>query len=148
MGPLVEAALLLTHAAATLFMVGLIWMVQIVHYPLMRNVGSDSFQTYAIQHQARITWIVLPVMTVELLTAFVLVWKAGPHISPALSWFGLVLLAIVWGMTLLVHVPQHGRLASGFDPETVKALVRTNWVRTWAWTLRGLVALSLLYQAR
>ncbi|MFY0528690.1 hypothetical protein ACN28I_37835 [Archangium gephyra] len=29
---------LLAHAAATLFMVGLIWFVQVVHYPLFSRV--------------------------------------------------------------------------------------------------------------
>jgi hypothetical protein len=76
------------------------------------------------------------------------VWQAGPRLSPFLAWTGVALLAIIWAMTLLVHVPQHGRLATAFDSETITFLVRTNWVRTWAWTLRGLLALGLLYQAR
>jgi hypothetical protein len=143
-----EAVLLLTHAAATLFMVGLIWMVQVVHYPLMRQVGAAAFPAYALAHQTRITWVVLPVMSVELIAALLLVWQAGPRLSPFLAWTGVALLAIIWAMTLLVHVPQHGRLATAFDSETITFLVRTNWVRTWAWTLRGLLALGLLYQAR
>ena len=32
--------LLLLHAGATFFMCGLIWFVQIVHYPLFAQVGS------------------------------------------------------------------------------------------------------------
>ncbi len=32
--------LLFVHAAMTLFMVGVIWFVQIVHYPLFRGVGE------------------------------------------------------------------------------------------------------------
>jgi hypothetical protein len=39
-------ALTSIHLAATWFMVGLIWVIQIVHYPLFTSVGSDSFAEY------------------------------------------------------------------------------------------------------
>ena len=35
--------ILLTQVFATLFMVGLIWFVQIVHYPLYAKVGREQF---------------------------------------------------------------------------------------------------------
>lgn len=140
--------LLLTHLAATWFMVGLIWLVQIVHYPLMAEVPPDRFAAFARQHQYRITWIVLPIMSIELVSAFVLLGYAlfqpvglSAQLATAV---GLVLVLLIWGMTLGVHVPQHRRLAAGFDPTVHRTLVRSNWVRTVAWTLRGGVALYLL----
>ena len=33
--------LLQLHALATIFMAGVIWFVQVVHYPLFRAVGRD-----------------------------------------------------------------------------------------------------------
>lgn len=36
--------LLYLHAGATLFMTGLIWFVQVVHYPLFLRVGEGNFQ--------------------------------------------------------------------------------------------------------
>ena len=35
--------LVVAHAAATLFMVGVIWFVQVVHYPLMARVSASEF---------------------------------------------------------------------------------------------------------
>ena len=35
--------MLLTNAFATLAMVGLIWFVQVVHYPLFAKVGNSCF---------------------------------------------------------------------------------------------------------
>jgi hypothetical protein len=35
--------LLLANAAATFFMVGVIWFVQVVHYPLFARVGTLDF---------------------------------------------------------------------------------------------------------
>lgn len=39
--------LLPVHLAATFYMVGVIWFVQIVHYPLLEKVGTDRFSTYS-----------------------------------------------------------------------------------------------------
>ena len=61
--------LLLTHAAATLFLVGLIWFVQIVHYPLMARVPVSEFAAYEHEHQNPTTFAVAPTMLIEVLTA-------------------------------------------------------------------------------
>jgi hypothetical protein len=42
---------LLVHVFSTLSMVGLIWFVQIVHYPLFKMVGDDGFSEYERCHQ-------------------------------------------------------------------------------------------------
>jgi hypothetical protein len=45
-----DKLLLLAHSAATLFLVGLIWFVQVVHYPLLAQVGTGEFVAYAASH--------------------------------------------------------------------------------------------------
>jgi hypothetical protein len=132
--------LLLVHTAATLAMWGVILVVQLVHYPLFRLVGKRSYAEYQAEHMRRITWIVAPLMTTELVTAGLLVWTppvAGPEWT---VWTGLALVLLIWGTTGLVQVPLHSRLTDGFDAPAHRRLVRTNWLRTAAWTLRvGLV---------
>jgi hypothetical protein len=54
-------------------------------------------------------------------------------------WLGAALVVVIWLSTALVQVPQHGRLASGFDGGVVRALVVGNVVRTAAWTVRALL---------
>ena len=56
---------------------------------------------------------------------------------------GVGLAALIWLMTWAVQVPAHRRLESGFDPMACRRLVRSNWARTIAWTLRGGVALAM-----
>lgn len=55
----------LLHLAACLFMVGVIWVVQVVHYPLFSRVGAAGFMDYAQQHQRLMTWIVGPALLLE-----------------------------------------------------------------------------------
>ncbi len=128
------------HLAATLFMTGLIWFVQVVHYPLFANVPGEAFATYAARHQRLTGFVVGPVMGLELATAVGLFWS---HDIPRLElWAGLGLLGIIWLSTALVQVPRHTRLGQGYDERTIQELVGSNWVRTAAWTLRaGLVLL-------
>ncbi|MGL6280626.1 MAG: hypothetical protein ACRC50_13860 [Gaiella sp.] len=133
-------ALLLVHAGATVAMVGLVWFVQLVHYPLFAHVGRDGFALYEAQHTRRTTWLVAPLMLVEAATALVLL-AADPSL---LTVAGAALLGIVWLSTALVQVPLHGRLERGFDAEAHRRLVRSNAVRTAAWTGRAVIALALL----
>ncbi len=137
--------LLVLHLAATFFMTGVIWFVQIVHYPLMAMVGTEQFAVYSRSHQRRTSMVVLPVMLIELGTG---IWLAltigGSGVSAWLAWGGLILLLVIWMMTFCVHVPQHGRLLRGFDPIVHARLVATNGIRTAAWTLRSLFVIGLL----
>ena len=137
-------ALLLVHVAATLTMFGVILVVQVVHYPLFRLVGADTYAAYQAAHMTRITWIVLPAMAVELLTAGALVaWRPAP--LPAWQvWAGLALVLFIWATTGLLQVPLHRTLADGFDAKAHARLVQTNWIRTAAWTLRAGLVLWML----
>ena len=136
--------LLLVHAAATLAMLGVILVVQLVHYPLFRHVGRASYDTYQAEHMRRITWIVAPLMTIELGTAIGLVWARPPAVPLWMAWAGFGLVLFIWGTTGLVQVPLHSRLTDGFDAATHRRLVRTNWLRTGAWALRAGLVLWML----
>lgn len=133
-------AVLLTHAAATWFMVGLIWFVQVVHYPLFDGVGEQGWAEYGRRHQRLTTLVVGPVMLVELVTSLLLLAMRPGELTIA----GAVLLGLVWASTFFVQVPLHGRLERGHDPDIVRRLVATNWARTVLWTARGVLALWLL----
>jgi hypothetical protein len=137
-------ALLLTHAAVTLFLVGLIWTIQIVHYPLFAKVGLENAVQYQAEHQWRITVIVLPAMLLELATSGLLIFIQPAPIPSWLIWLGALLVVIIWGSTFFLQVPQHSVLDRGFDPIAHALLVSTNWLRTLAWTARGAIAFYML----
>ena len=129
-------------------MAGLIWFVQVVHYPLLGRLAlAEDFRSLHQEHCARTGYVVGPLMLAELGTAVVLAWRLTPMPGSArtAAWAGLGLLGVIWASTALVQVPQHNRLALlGPDPATLAALVRGNWLRTAAWTLRAVVVVPLL----
>ena len=131
------AALLLINAACAVYLTGVIWVIQVVHYPLMGRVGPEAFAAYARSHVDRMGGVVGPVMIVEALTAMALL-KIRPEIIPA-EWAGagMGLVAIIWMVTFTCSVPQHTVLMRGFDASAHNFLVSTNWIHTLAWSARS-----------
>ena len=135
---------LLLQVGATLFMVGLIWFVQIVHYPLFGRVGREGFADYSVAHSRLTGLVVGPPMLVEAGTALVLVVRPPDGVPFLLPLLGLRLLAVGWLSTALLQSPQHGVLGNGFVPAAHRFLVASNWVRTVCCTARGVLVLLML----
>ncbi len=128
------------HLAATLFMGGLIWTIQLVHYPLFVRVGEEQFVAYEASHTRRMGALLVVPALVEIASAALLTRTGGP-----LALAGAVLLVVIWTLTAVVFVPLHGRLSKGRSvAATVARLVRLNWVRTALWSVRGVIAVALL----
>ena len=140
-----HAAAPLAHAAATVAMAGVIWFVQVVHYPLFPWVAPDRFPEFESAHRRRTTWVVAPLMLAELATAITLALRAPAGVPPWAPRAGLVLLALVWLSTFFLQVPLHEKLNQCFDAAVCRRLVRSNWLRTAAWTARAALALGMLY---
>ena len=136
--------LLVPHTLATIMMAGLIWFVQLVHYPLFLFVGASDFARYEREHTRRVTWVVAPLMGMEALTAIVLVILAAGITMHVAAIVGLLLVAAIWASTAFVQVPCHRKLSTGYDLSTAQRLVTTNWLRTLAWTARAGVAMLML----
>ncbi|MEX2670622.1 MAG: hypothetical protein WD294_00790 [Phycisphaeraceae bacterium] len=141
---------LVIHLLATAFMTGLIWFVQIVHYPLLANVGAEAFPDYVARHMRGTTCVVGPAMLIELVTGAVVLLEVvrSPALAngllPILAWTGMALLGVIWLSTAALQVPAWRKLQNRLDPATHRYLVRTNWIRTVAWSLRSVIVAAML----
>ncbi|MEM7008850.1 MAG: hypothetical protein AAF462_06910 [Thermodesulfobacteriota bacterium] len=127
-------------------MTGLIWMVQIVHYPLFKYVGNEQFLEYERKHSKLITFIVGPVMSLELLTGIVILsssFLSNTDYNIYLISFGL--LVLIWLSTAFVQVRHHKQLSTEFSTQVVDKLVGYNWIRTICWTIRAILLAFILY---
>jgi hypothetical protein len=138
---------LTVHLLATAAMVGLIWFVQIVHYPLFAAVGRPCFDHYAQRHQHLTSFVVGPFMAAEGATAVWLAIDPPAGVSRWLALAALAVLGVVLGSTVLLQVPRHAVLANGYDETRARSLVTTNWIRTVGWTTRGVLAAVMLVAA-
>lgn len=132
------------HASATLFMVGLIWTVQVVHYPLFLKVPASGFVEYERVHTRRMGALLAVPAGTEIVTAVALIWIRPEAVGLASVLIGGSLLAAIWIITALIQAPMHRHLSAGHDPVLISRLVTSNRWRTAGWTLRGVVVTSML----
>lgn len=135
---------LVAGAIATWAMCGVIWVMQLVHYPMLVGYSAMSPVTAAVDHQRRITWIVGPLMAVEGTTALTLLVERPSTMSALAAWVAAALLGVALASTWLLQVPLHSLLARGHDADAGRRLITTNWIRTAAWTARGIVLAAVL----
>ena len=154
-----ESLIALTALATAAFMAGVLWLVQIVHYPLLGAdsgrfeptypllgaVPNEDVQTIALRHQTLITRVVGPAMIVEAAASAMLLF-VGPMTSRSLSIVGFLLLGIAVAVTIFQAVPLHARIAQG-KAYLIPQLIRINWTRTIAWTLRIPVGALVVHQS-
>lgn len=124
------------HLFATFAMTGIIWFVQIVHYPMLGRLPRENFSALEREHCDRTGFVVAPPMLVE---AFTLVWLLLCGFDSPLFLFTAALLGVVWLSTFGLQVPLHRALLGGWNDTAHRRLVLTNWIRTAAWTLRSLL---------
>jgi hypothetical protein len=147
--------IVVAHVVATWFMVGLIWTVHHLHYPLLGTAGRTArgpegmryYDTLQSEHVDRIgALLLLPWLTegLTLLGLLAVAFLGG--------WRSLRLPALVNGAAMVVvlaisgfwSAPAHGRLLDGFDASTFDRLMAANLLRTLAWTVCGTAALWAL----
>ncbi len=96
-------------------MVGLIWLIQIVHYPLFNLVGKNEFQVYHNGHSLLITPLVGAVMIIELISSILLIVFPPKYVSLTIPIIGVILVFIIWASTAFLQIPQHNALANAYE---------------------------------
>ena len=119
-------------------MTGVIWVVRLILYPAFASIADSKTAEFHRMHSNRISWIVGPLMLVELASAAALAAFASPRWLWSLNVVGV---GAIWASTAFSMVPAHERLAQGFTPALVRKLVAGNWPRTCVWTAR-LIAIA------
>jgi hypothetical protein len=139
--------LLLIHAAATWFMVGLIWVIQVVHYPLFLRIGAAEFVDYERAHTRRMGALLAFPASLEVVTGALLVWIRPDGVPAAMVFAAGAVLAAIWVMTALVQARLHRGLSTGADAHLAYRLIASNWWRTALWTIRGTLVLVMVLLA-
>ena len=126
------------------FMVGLIWLIQLVSYPLFSYVNVGDFQKYHSRHVKKITPIVALAMTLEASIALILLIFT-PSDSIGLFVINTLLVCLIWVSTAFIQIPYHQRLE--FPKNQIlytEKLIKTNWIRTILWTFKLIISIWVL----
>lgn len=125
------------EAIVSFSLLGLIWTIQVVHYPSFHFIDSKKFINFEKFHSKSISLIVMPLMLIEIIVASLLVLYRGNNFD----WTFLAIVLLIWLSTFVLSVPIHNKLSFGKDSELIRKLVITNWPRTILWTLKVIILL-------
>jgi len=125
--------LLFINFSVNLILIGLIYTIQFIHYPLFKQVKSENFRNYLSWHGKKITPLVAPLMVLELTTNCLLLFLDLNFVHT----LSLILVFAIWLSTFLIQVPIHQNLQKGYNEVLINRLVKSNWIRTILWTLKG-----------
>jgi hypothetical protein len=142
------AAIVIVHAGATWFLVGLIWTIQLVHYPTFSSVDPVIYNSFQKRHMHRMGQLIGLPWLVEGICVLALFLLAPDDQIRLLATLGGILELVVIGITVRSSIPAHETLSDGFDEAAHHRLLRSNWWRCGAWTARGIIALIMLDSIR
>ena len=120
--------------AVTGSLTGLIWMVQLVHYPLLERLAHQlEFPSLHKFHTSAIGPLVGPLMILEVILSIAVLRDATTLFNVA----ALAPLAVIWITTAYAALLHHKMERT---PElaiaVTRRLTRLNWIRTVCWTGR------------
>lgn len=130
----------IAHCFSSFAMFGVIWIVQLVHYPIFKYIDERSFKDFEQIHINRISFVVVPLMLLELLSGFYLYFMTKENIY----FTNLLLMGGIWLVTLFYSIPAHKKLMSSKSIPAIDRLVRTNWARTSLWSVRAFLLINLM----
>ena len=133
----------LAHLISTSIMVGVIWVIQLVHYPSFPFIDKNIYAAFQKFHMDRISIIVIPIMLAELITGMILFLDKSSKNSILVISF--IILILIWIITVVFFTKAHNKLIIGYQELVVNQLVVMNWVRTLLWTLRLFLLLCVVY---
>ena len=139
--------LLVIHLAATLFMVGLIWTIHYVHYPLFAYVGESTYASFQAAHVERIGKLLfVPWLTegITLIGVLALAFLGGHKALRVPAVVNSAAMAVVLVISGFWSAPAHAKLADGFDKSVHDQLMTVNLIRAIAWTVCGICAIWIV----
>ncbi len=132
--------LMVAQLVVTAALTGLIWIVQLVHYPGFRYVDHTQFSSFQQHHMRSISYIVVPLMLVEVVLSCWLQIDYWNRDEMYIITTANVLLVVIWVATFFVSTPIHSKLLTqGYNEILINKLVDTNWIRTVLWSARTLI---------
>ena len=124
------------------YLVSLVFMTQFITYPTFLHIDKDKFSEYHRKYVNNISFIVAPVMLIELLTLLLIAYFSKDFLIIK----SLILLLVIWLTTFFIMIPSHNKISKSFNKKEINRLINYNWVRTILWSFKLLVIIFLYYE--
>ena len=132
------------HFSVTFYLLGVIYIIQVIHYPVLALIGKNEFIECHAKHMNQTSFVIAPAMILEVITMALLLYMSPIFRNDIYFIFSCVMIFLIWCVTFFISVPLHNILVSGYNYPAWKKLVLTNWIRTFAWSVRAIILFYLL----
>lgn len=128
-------------------MVGLIWTIHYVHYPLFAYVGESTYVSFQAEHVARIgrllfvPWLTEGITLLGILALAFLGGRKDWRVPAVINGAAMAVVLVISGFW---SAPAHAKLADGFDKSVHDQLMTVNLIRTLAWSVCGVCAVWIV----
>ncbi len=130
------------HLFISFALTGVIWFIQIVHYPSFHYIEKTNFKEFEQAHIYRTSILLGPLMTLEFVTgAFLL--AISFYLPGHILWINFIFIVLIWSITWFWSIPLHKKMNRGKDRDLINNLILSNWPRAILWT--GKSCLLLIY---
>ncbi|RVX41255.1 hypothetical protein EDD27_3751 [Nonomuraea polychroma] len=131
-----EIVLLATLTAA-MFNVGVIWLTQVVVYPVWALVGESEWSAYHEAHKRRLPGTAFIPHGLAILGALLLIVLRPLYVPGWAAWLAFAIEAVMLAATAAYWAPLQVRLSRRRDPRLLRLLLATHWIRVGLITVFG-----------
>ena len=96
-------------------LVSLVFMTQFITYPTFLHIDKDKFSEYHRKYVNNISFIVAPVMLIELLTLLLIAYFSKDFLIIK----SLILLLVIWLTTFFIMIPSHNKISKAFNKKEI-----------------------------
>ncbi len=130
------------------FNAGNMTTLQIQHYGIYPFVGKENFKNYMqANNKSAVVPSILPAMLL-LIVNVILLFTRPVFMPLAITILSLALNIIALVSTFVWQRKLQGEMAiTGYDESKINLLVSTNWIRTIAFLIQAIIAVSIIINA-
>ena len=132
--------IIIINFLVTVIMMGVIMITQVVNYPLFLHINHNDFKNYHSEYVKRITYIAMPLMSIELLLSGLLI----ANIPNKFSIIIFIVISLIFISTIFIQVPIHKKIENKYNELSIINLINTNWIRTSLWIIKSIASYYLL----
>ena len=123
------------------------WVERFVNYGTWHLIPADAFKAYHRAQQPLIQAFVVAPMAVGFVLQIWLIFRVPWGVDPLVAWVMVVASAAGAVSTVLLQLPIHAAFnRSGYLPELMQRLLRTDWIRKAADAVRLAATVYLAHQ--
>lgn len=140
-----HSIILVLFIGFSLYNMGNMMSLQLQHYSLYPFIDPTNFLQYIKQNnKAAIIPAIIPGLA-NMVISILLVLKKPPTVSSGFAYFGLAMNLVALTSTFIWQARIQGQMAhTGFDAIKIQTLITTNWIRTIAYSVNGIMSIGFL----